>query len=470
MTPARTRKRRDPVKSLRRVLLVMLLGFGAATAEAAPTAAVQVAAVQVADNAGARTLGLDEVLSRARAENRDLKVARARLEQASAAVGQAWTALYPVAGVQARYTHNHTGVAIDPSRFGGGNPMGMAMAASKPIVIQEQEQLDGVANVTVPLLVPWAYPAVRAARANERAAVANFAVSETNILLSAAQTFYQAAGADEVLRARQSAVEVARRGLNDANTRFAAGNVTKVDVARAELAVVRAEQTVRDAEYARSQAYRGLATLIQLPEAFRVVPGEAASPPTPSMDFDTVLKLRPEFAAAAASEQAFAAQARANGWRWAPTLSGFASGRVSNYGGFAGDKYVWSVGVVLDWTLFDGGLRDVQRRVARAQQHEAVERALALRDSVRDDLANAGLLLKTKQAARGSAEKSVELARATLELVRIQYESGATTQLYLLEAQDNLVLAEVGMAQARFELALAELGLQRTAGTFPAPQ
>ncbi|HEY0706634.1 MAG TPA: TolC family protein, partial [Polyangia bacterium] len=321
-------------------LTALLLLFGGMVGPLAPAHAAE----------GERTLTLDEVLSRARTESRDLKVARARLEQASLAVGQAWAALYPVAGVQGKYTHNHKEVAIDPSRFGGGSMTPMAMAAASPIIIQKQEQLDGVATMTVPLLVPWAYPAVSAARANERAAVANFAVSETSVLLAAAQTFYQAAGADEVLRARQSAVEVARRGLNDANTRLAAGNVTKVDVSRAELAVVRAEQAVRDAAYARSQAYRALGTLLQLNDAFRVAPAEAAPSAPPSTDFDTVLTLRPEFAAATASQQAFAAQARASAWRWAPTVSGFGTGRVSNYGGFSGDKYVWAVGVQLDWT------------------------------------------------------------------------------------------------------------------------
>jgi outer membrane protein TolC len=430
-------------------------------------AALVAASATAARAQDTRRLTLPDVLAQARKSNRDLKTARTRLDQAAISVDQAWVALYPQAVAQGKFTHNYKEVAIDPSSFGGGSGGGMMGAPSSPIVIQRGEQLDGTATVTVPLLVPWAYPGLSAARASYRSAEATYGLSETTVLVAAAQTFYQAAGADEVLRARHSAVEVARQGWNDARVRFSAGTVTTVDVARAELALVRAQQAERDADYGRAQAYRALGTIAQVDGPFAVAPGEVTPAAVNAADVDGALHLRPELAALEASLQAAAAQERASGWRWAPSLSAFGTGRVSNYSGFGGDPYFWAVGASLDWVLFDGGLRDVQRRTAHAQGRETTERILALRDTVRDDLANARLLLDTKRAAVESARKSVELARATLDLVRVQYESGATTQLALLEAQDNLVAADVGLAQARFELAIADLGARRAAGTFP---
>jgi outer membrane protein TolC len=410
-----------------------------------------------------RALSLDDVLSLARKNNRDLKAARVHLEQAALAVDQAWVALYPQAVAQGKYTHNYKGIAIVPTAFGAPVPPGMA---PQPIVLQKREQLDATGNVIIPLVVPAGYPGVTAARASERAADANYATTETTLLLSAAQSFYQSAATDEVLRARQSGIEVARLGWNNAKTRFSAGEVTTVDVARAELALVRAEQLARDAAYARAQAYRALGTIVQAESAFTVRPAEVAPAPVET-DVEAALRLRPERAALDASIASFAAQERSSAFRWLPSLSAFGTGRVSNYAGFSGDKYFWAVGGSLDWALYDGGLRDVQRRSARAQQRELGERLLILRDNVRDELANAKLLVETKRAAVDSTRRSLDLARATLELVRVQYESGATTQLNLLEAQDNLVGADVALAQARFELALADLSAQHASGTFP---
>ncbi len=50
----------------------------------------------------------------------------------------------------------------------------------------------------------------------------------------------------------------------------------------------------------------------------------------------------------------------------------------------------------------------------------------------------------------------------------VQHEAGTATQLDLLQAQDALVGAEVTLAQARFDLALGALALDRASGAFPA--
>jgi outer membrane protein TolC len=125
------------------------------------------------------------------------------------------------------------------------------------------------------------------------------------------------------------------------------------------------------------------------------------------------------------------------------------------------------VGAQLDWLLFDGGTRDAQRHRADAQAREAQARAEVWRDSVRDDLFDAKNRLATKQHALKAAERSLTLARETLDLVRIQYEAGSITQVDLLQAQDALVLSQEVLAQAHFDVASADLMLRRAAGTFP---
>ena len=102
------------------------------------------------------------------------------------------------------------------------------------------------------------------------------------------------------------------------------------------------------------------------------------------------------------------------------------------------------------------------RRPLQAQAQAAV-----LRDSIRDDLANTRSLLETKREAIEAAQRGSDLAAETLDLVRSQYEAGTITQVDLLAAQDNLVSAQESLASARFDVAIADLALRRTAGTFP---
>jgi outer membrane protein TolC len=164
---------------------------------------------------------------------------------------------------------------------------------------------------------------------------------------------------------------------------------------------------------------------------------------------------------------AFDRNASSNRWRWAPTVNAFGNVRAFNYPGFAGDNYSWAVGLNLDWLLYDGGVRDANFKLQHAMAEEQRYQLAKLRDTVADDLYNARRGLETKRRALDTAVQSVGLAKETLDLVRVQHDAGTATQLDLLTAQDQLITAEVAVAQARFDLALADLTLRRTAGTFP---
>jgi outer membrane protein len=148
-------------------------------------------------------------------------------------------------------------------------------------------------------------------------------------------------------------------------------------------------------------------------------------------------------------------------------VSGFGRFAAGNYTGFSGKEYSVAVGVEADWLLYDAGQRDAARHTAEAQQRQAELQLAQLHDTINDDIDKASRELKTKRDALRTAEKAVALSQETLGLVRAQHDAGTATQLDLLTAQDNLAGAEAAVAQARFDLALGQLQLERNAGTFP---
>lgn len=412
--------------------------------------------------AAPRELALDEALRAARKANRTLAAERAHLALAQVNLDLAWTALFPVVAAQGKYTRNNIAVsfALPTDNAGTAGP-------PRVLTIQPANQLDGIVNFTAPLLVPAAYAALGSVKTGVRAAEADYDTQLANVLYAVAQAFYAAGIADEVLAARQSSIEVASATVQIAHTRFTAGAVTKADVDRAELALVRAEQAAREARFGREQAYRALGTLIQREGELRVAPNSAFVPTAAPDGLELALRLRPEFRALNLGAEAATRQSHAYGWRWSPTLSAFGNARIFNYDTFAMKRHAWAVGAQLDWVLFDGGVRDAQRRQAAAQGRELAARAEVLRDAIRDDLANQRGLLDTKRHAHEAAERQVALAQETLGLVRTQYQAGTVAELDLLRAQDDLTAAKEALAQAHYELALADLGLRRASGSFP---
>jgi OMF family outer membrane factor len=408
-------------------------------------------------------LTFDQAIAMARRANRSLVAERAHLAQAQTNLELAWSVLFPTVAAQGKYTRNNMEFKFPLSSGSSTTPAGPPQF----LTIQPKNQLDGAINFTAPLLVPAAYPGLDAVKAGVRSSEAEYETSEAMVLYAVAQAFYAAAISDEVMAARQSSIEVAQATLDNAQTRFAAGTVTKVDVDRAELALVRAEQAAREARFGHDQAYRALATLVQTEGAFQVAPLTPTKVGPDAQDLEMALHLRPEFRALGLAARSFTAYQRAHAWRWAPSLAAFGSARVFNYDNFAQQHHAWAVGAQLDWVLFDSGTRDAQRHLAEAQAREAYARAEVLRDSIRDDLANTHGLLETKRHAQAAAERQVVLALETLDLVRTQYEAGNSAQLDLLQAQDGLTAAKEALAQAHFEVAVADLSLRRAAGTFP---
>lgn len=401
-----------------------------------------------------RDLTLEQALALAKKGNRSLAVERARLAQAETSVEQAWNVLFPTVTAQGKYTRNNRGFQF-PAGDGG------------TINIQKVDQWDVGANLSTPLFAPAAYPGLSAAKASVETATEGLHSSEDSTLLTVAQAFLTAAVADEVMAVRDSNIAVSKATLGTARTRFSAGAVTKVDVDRAELAVLRAEQAKREAELAQHQAYRALATLIVLDGPFKVVPPAVPEGTLPGDDMNMVLKLRPEFRALQASRREADLEGSAYAWRWAPSLSGFANARWFNYDNFAREHHAWAAGASLDWVLFDGGTRDSQRHLQAARLAEAEARAAVLEDTIRDDIANGKDSIATKVQAQRTAERSVVLAEETVELTRAQYEAGTATQIDLLQAQDGLVTAQDALARAHFDVAVAHLALRHAAGTFP---
>ena len=441
-----------------------------------------------------RTITLEDALGLARAHNRDLRAARERIAIANAGVEQARAALLPTVAAQGKYTHNYKEVDFDVAAFAQPTYLlanaitstttsaaeiaavneavrqtRAEIAAQPPVVIQKQEELDGALSATVPVVAPSAYFALSAARQSRSASEASYQVDEAGILVSVAQSYFAAGGTDELVVARQDAVKVATETFDVARARVAAELANQVESTRAETALVRAQQDLTEAENTRAAAYRALATLIgtREPITVRAVTTLPAEPGA----FDALLgearTRRPELAAERATIAAAEANARANAWRWSPTLSAFANLHGQNYTGFSGDKYAWAIGLELDWVMFDGGLRDAQRHVAEAERRQAEARLELLGDTVSDEVANARGTLDTKRKGVTAAQRAVELARETLRLVRAQYEAGTAKQLDVLQAQDVLVGAEVALAQAHFDVAFADLQLRRAAGAFP---
>jgi outer membrane protein TolC len=447
--------------------------------------------------AASRVLGFQQVLEKAEAQNLDLQVARAKLAQAREISAKVRSGYLPRLTAGASYTYN--GVeAILPVVTGYyirdvGQPQGPSFNPSLPpspenppgaptsltlfpsgiteIPIQVHNQLGAQVQLDQALIAPSLIAAIGAASLAEETAELGTEAARREILFAAAQLYFGAAGLKEAVAVQQRLLEVNTARERDAKARYDVGAQPKVALLRAQIDKARIEQDLLRARNAYHSALSALATLLDEPADFDVeVPEEPVLPEVLKAEEleSEALRSRPDVKAALKSVERVEASRSSVAWKYAPSVGLSAFYRVTNVAGFAGRPDVWAATVALQWTLFDGGLREAELRESGAQVAEAQASARAAENKARDEVRRALLDLESAQANRRKAAEQLTLARENVRLVEAAVRVGTATYLEQADANAALLGAETGYVGETINASLAALRLLKAAGRFGA--
>lgn len=404
----------------------------------------------------APVLTLDEALEAARQNNLDLQVARARLEQSRLLANRAWAGYLPTVTVGGSYTRNSAESVV-------------TLPGGPEIVIQPYDLFAGRAEVRQAIIAPTLWPAIRNAGISEDVAELTTENARREVLFGVAQAYFGAASYQEAIRASEFLLEVNKAREADTQKRFDAGTVTKVALLRAQLDRARAEQDLVRARNSYVSAKLALSTLIQREGDFTLELPPV--PQVPSQDVDLVkqaLEQRPDVAAARRNLD-LAVGRRTGAWfAYAPTVGFSGLYQISNAAGFTGRNDTWSLTLSAQWTLWDGGLREITLREESARVAEATAQQKQAELRATEEVSRARLDYESAKANLSKAEETLALARETQRLTEISFKAGVATYLEVADANSALTNAEVGAIAERLQTSLAALRLLRSAGLFTA--
>lgn len=333
--------------------------------------------------------------------------------------------------------------------------------------------LSSTALLTQPLFDARAFPLLRQARLERNAARLSADESKRLLGFDAADAFLVAIGLEEVLRAAEHRRDFARTSLEDTSARFEAGLVSSNDVTRAELELATAvrgvAQSAGDVQNARIQLANLMNADAAAPLAVPTELLEAAST-APAIDETQIREAqtrRNDIAAGRLRLEALRAFSEEPSKRFIPNLLLSAQSRNINDGPISNRNNDALIGVTLNWSVFDAGLRRAEEaeRVAQTRGAELLLGA-SLRD-VERDIRSAGVFLTTEQAALREAAAALRAARKNAEETNELYRQGLASALELADANQRLFEAEVASATARFRMAQAYLALREARGLGP---
>ena len=122
-------------------------------------------------------------------------------------------------------------------------------------------------------------------------------------------------------------------------------------------------------------------------------------------------------------------------------LPSLLTGQWLTFGGQALNYATWSAGAALSGTIVDGGLANSQIDGASARYREAVAKVVSAVRSSAQDIENALLAVASANNREAATQHAVAAARTAMRIAQLQWKAGASTLLDLEDARRQYALA-----------------------------
>jgi outer membrane protein len=289
------------------------------------------------------------------------------------------------------------------------------------------------------------------------------------VYLNVREAYYSVLAAEEVLQARQDAVNNQNKHLAQVVAFHDVGRSPKIDVTRQEVALASAQVDARQAVENLDVAKAALATAMgipidQAPEPLQTL-GEVPAPASLEQLMADAEHKRPD--AEALRDQIYAAQAdiivARSYFRPNIVLASFFNYRNLKFP----LVYNWSLAGLLAQNLLDGGTKQGRLAAAQAEEVAAHANLTSLLQKIRQEVFTDHADMQVAKDKIQLNQKAVAEAKENLALAEGRYAAGYGNIIELTDAQTVLTDSEVQEIVSRYDYQSAAARLDVAVGRTP---
>lgn len=397
---------------------------------------------------------LNDLQRRADAANQSLKAAVARVEQARAAARITETDLYPRIDLDPAVSRGRTPDAL--TAVGRGFT---STVLSVPFDLSWEVDLWGRVRRSV-----------EAATAEYQATAADYENFRLTLQADLARNYFALRALDAEIDLLQRTVELRRQNLRLVDSLFRNGQVSRLDVSRAETEVATAEADLAGLQRRRSGFEHAIAVLVGEPASSFSLPAAPLDLQPPAIAAalpSSLLERRPDIATA--ERLMMAANARIG----AAKAAFFPAIRLTGSAGWASDELStlfdwgnrsWALGPFVSLPIFDAGRKRAGLQGARAAWEESValyrQQVLVAFSEVEDSLSDLQHLANQAEAL----QQAVTSARDAAELSGKRYRAGLVSYLEVVVSERTALLTEQFATQVQGQRLQASVSLIKALG------
>jgi multidrug efflux system outer membrane protein len=404
---------------------------------------------------------LNHLESQAQDANQNLVAAAARLKEARALNQSARSALFPTVDAGFGPTRQRVSPA---SQFQSDSGQGASqtMWRAQTGISYEVDMFGRVSNT------------VDAADAETQRSEALFHSVLLALQADVAQNYFALRELDAEIEVYTHAIELREQALKLVQQQYSLGDISELDVARAESELATARSDAMTVQRLRAASEHSLAVLLgKTPAEFSMAanPLQPVNLRIPAGLPSSLLERRPDIAAAERSMAAANARIGVAKAAFFPSLTltgsaGFESGSLSNLFKWSSRTFLLGplAGTALSLPIFDGGLRKGNLAKARAEYEEDVanyrQQVLVAFREVEDNLSDLRVLEEQTQ----TQSQAVDASGRAAKVARAQYTEGAVIYLSVIDAERTALQSRRAAVQLQGAQAAATVNLIRALG------
>ncbi|MCJ7497261.1 MAG: TolC family protein, partial [candidate division Zixibacteria bacterium] len=126
----------------------------------------------------------------------------------------------------------------------------------------------------------------------------------------------------------------------------------------------------------------------------------------------------------------------------------------------------WQVGVVAEYSLFDGGVNKAKINQAEIKLSQVDQRELQVQQLIEFEVRSAYLNMKEAEKLIKVAEEGIKNSQESFRIAQLKYNEGIATNTEVIDAQSTLIEAETNHLNALYDYNINRAALVKAMGVY----
>ncbi len=416
------------------------------------------------------TITLDQAVAQALAANPGLKAADAQVAAADADMQKTWSGFLPKVTLSETWSRTDSPLMVLGTKL---NRQMVTPADFDPAVMNDPRPISNYDTRLAVMQPIWnggkGHIARSQAKLGKEASTQDRERSRQEIVARVVKAYYGLLLAGEYRKVALQSLETSQANVTLAQARYKAGAVLRSDLLRAKVQLAEVQEMVTRAENNLALGSAGLAFAMGAPQGTQYEPAGGLAIQERPADLDVLLGRamaeRPDLLSMDLNRRNAEKSVTMARTGYLPTLNlmGQTDWNSDRVGGE--DSRSWSVMAVAQWNLFDGLATRSSVNAALAQKSRMQFLEEQTRAMVELQVRQAYYDLSASLDRITATTSSVQEAAEGLRIVQKRYETGMTTFVDVLGAENALIRARTNALQALYDNNIARAELNLAMGT-----